>query len=166
MKCPYCGYKEDKVVDSRSTHEEAAIRRRRECLKCGRRFTTYEYIEEVSLMVIKKDGRREPFDRQKVLTGIIKACEKRPVSMDKMEQIVTQVEHAIQKRTDREASSTRIGELVMEKLKKLDDVAYVRFASVYRQFKDVGQFMSELKDILDSGKRRIFKRRKNIEYRL
>jgi len=159
MKCPFCGYKEDKVVDSRGTQEESAIRRRRECLKCGRRFTTYEYIEEVSLMVIKKDGRREPFDRQKVLTGIIKACEKRPVSMEKMEQIVTQVEHAIQKRTDRETSSTRIGELIMEKLKRLDEVAYVRFASVYRQFKDVGQFMSELKDILDRGKRRVSKKK-------
>lgn len=148
MRCPYCSYKEDKVVDSRSTQEESAIRRRRECLKCGRRFTTYEYIEEVSLMVIKKDGRREPFDRKKILAGVIKACEKRPVSMEKMEEIVTQVERAIQKKSDREVPSTRIGELVMEKLKSLDDVAFVRFASVYRQFKDVGQFMVELKDIL------------------
>jgi transcriptional repressor NrdR len=154
MKCPYCGYKEDKVVDSRATQEEAAVRRRRECLKCGKRFTTYEYVEEVSLMVIKKDGRREPFDRKKVLSGVIKACEKRPVSIEKMEEIVIGVERAIQKKSDREVSSARIGELVMEKLKALDDVAYVRFASVYRQFKDVGQFMVELKDILNKEKRK------------
>ena len=152
MKCPYCGYKEDKVVDSRATAEESAVRRRRECLKCGKRFTTYEYIEEVSLMVIKKDGRRQPFDRKKILAGIIRACEKRPISMEKMEEIVIWVEHSIQKKSDREVSASRIGELVMEKLKYLDDVAYVRFASVYRQFKDVGQFMVELKDIL--GKER------------
>lgn len=155
MKCPYCGYKEDKVVDSRSTAEESAVRRRRECLKCGKRFTTYEYIEEVSLMVIKKDGRREPFDRKKILSGVTKACEKRPISMEKMEEIITQVERQIQKKSDREVSSSRIGELVMERLKALDDVAYVRFASVYRQFKDVGQFMVELKDILVREKRQM-----------
>jgi len=154
MRCPHCGYQEDKVVDSRATREESAIRRRRECLKCGKRFTTYEYIEEISLMVVKKDGRREPFDRKKILGGIMKACEKRPISMDKMEDIVIQVERAIQKKTDREVASSRIGELVMEKLKQLDDVAYVRFASVYRQFKDVGQFMVELKDILNKEKQR------------
>ncbi|MDD4938906.1 MAG: transcriptional regulator NrdR [Candidatus Omnitrophica bacterium] len=154
MKCPYCGHKEDKVVDSRATAEESAIRRRRECLKCGKRFTTYEYIEDVSLLVIKKDGRREPFDRKKILSGIIRACEKRPVSMEKMEDMVLQVERAIQKKSDREVSSSRIGELLMEKLKALDDVAYVRFASVYRQFKDVGQFMVELKDILNKEKRK------------
>ena len=157
MKCPYCGYKEDKVVDSRATAEESAVRRRRECLKCGKRFTTYEYIEEVSLMVIKKDGRREPFDRKKVLSGIIKACEKRPISMEKMEDIVIQIERAIQKKSDREVLASRIGELVMERLKTLDDVAYVRFASVYRQFKDVGQFMLELKDILNKEKRKTSK---------
>jgi len=140
------------VVDSRATQEESAVRRRRECLKCGKRFTTYEYVEEVSLMVIKKDGRREPFDRKKILSGIIKAFEKRPVSMEKMEEIATQVERAIQKKSDREVPSSRIGELVMERLKALDDVAYVRFASVYRQFKDVGQFMVELKDILNKEK--------------
>ncbi len=159
MRCPFCGYKEDKVVDSRGTAEKSAVRRRRECLKCGKRFTTYEYIEEVSLMVIKKDGRREPFDRKKILAGIIRACEKRPISIEKMEEIVTQVEHSIQKKSDREVSSSRVGELVMEKLKSLDDVAYVRFASVYRQFKDVGQFMVELKDILEKDKR-IFKKGK------
>lgn len=157
MKCPYCGYKEDKVVDSRATAEESAVRRRRECLKCGKRFTTYEYIEEVSLMVIKKDGRREPFDRKKVLSGIIKACEKRPISMEKMEDTVIQIERAIQKKSDREVLASRIGELVMERLKVLDDVAYVRFASVYRQFKDVGQFMVELKDILNKEKRKTSK---------
>ena len=152
MRCPHCGYEEDKVVDSRATQEESAIRRRRECLKCGKRFTTYEYIEEVSLMVIKKDGRREPFDRKKILNGIMKACEKRPISIEKMEETVVHVERAIQKKSDREVDSARIGELVMEKLKILDDVAYVRFASVYRQFKDVGQFMVELKDILNKEK--------------
>lgn len=154
MKCPYCGYREDKVVDSRATAQEAAVRRRRECLQCGKRFTTYEYIEEVSLMVIKKDGRREAFDRKKILTGIMKACEKRPISIEKMEDIVTQVERQIQKKSEREVPSSKIGELVMEKLKQLDDVAYVRFASVYRQFRDVGQFMAELKEILEKGKKR------------
>jgi len=152
MRCPFCGYKEDKVVDSRATQEESAIRRRRECLKCSKRFTTYEYIEQHSLMVIKKDSRREPFDRQKILSGVIRACEKRPISMEKMEDIVSQVERLIQKKPDREVPTTKIGELVMEKLKLLDDVAYVRFASVYRQFKDVGQFMLELKDILNKEK--------------
>jgi transcriptional repressor NrdR len=152
MRCPFCGYKEDKVVDSRATAEESAVRRRRECLKCGRRFTTYEYVEELSLMVIKRDGRREAFDRKKILAGIVRACEKRPISVEKMEEIVTQVERAIQKKPDREVASTRVGELVMERLKVIDDVAYVRFASVYRQFKDVGQFMVELKDILGKGK--------------
>jgi len=141
-------------VDSRATAEESAVRRRRECLKCGKRFTTYEYVEEVSLLVIKKDGRREAWDRKKVLAGIIRACEKRPVSVEKMEDVVTQVERAIQKKSDREVLASRIGELVMEKLKLIDDVAYVRFASVYRQFKDVGQFMVELKDILGKDKKK------------
>ncbi len=154
MRCPFCGFKEDKVVDSRATAEESAVRRRRECLKCGKRFTTYEYVEEVSLLVIKKDGRREAWDRKKVLAGIIRACEKRPVSVEKMEEVVTQVERSIQKKSDREVMASRIGELVMEKLKSIDDVAYVRFASVYRQFKDVGQFMVELKDILGKDKKK------------
>ncbi|MDP2927805.1 MAG: transcriptional regulator NrdR [Candidatus Omnitrophota bacterium] len=154
MRCPSCGYKEDKVVDSRATAEESAVRRRRECLKCGKRFTTYEYVEEVSLLVIKKDGRRETWDRKKVLAGIIRACEKRPVSVEKMEDVVTQVEHSIQKKSDREVLASRIGELVMERLKLIDDVAYVRFASVYRQFKDVGQFLVELKDILGKDKKK------------
>ena len=154
MRCPFCGFKEDKVVDSRATAEESAVRRRRECLKCGKRFTTYEYVEEVSLLVIKKDGRREAFDRKKILAGIIRACEKRPVSVEKMEDVVIQVEHSVQKKSDREVLASRIGELVMEKLKLIDDVAYVRFASVYRQFKDVGQFMVELKDILGKDKKK------------
>lgn len=154
MKCPGCGHKEDKVVDSRSTAGNSAIRRRRECLGCGRRFTTYEYIEDVNLMVIKNDGRREPFDRQKILSGIMKACEKRPVSMEIMEGMVAQIERLIQKKSDREISSSRIGELVMEKLKSVDEVAYVRFASVYRQFKDIGQFMSELDEMLAKRKHR------------
>jgi len=154
MKCPFCGYKEDKVVDSRATQEESAIRRRRECLRCGKRFTTYEYIEELSLMVIKKDGRREPFDRKKILAGIVRACEKRPIGIERMEDLVIQVERAIQKKYDREVISAKIGEIVMEKLKSIDDVAYVRFASVYRQFKDVGQFMVELKDILNKETRK------------
>ena len=152
MRCAFCSYKEDKVVDSRSIQEGRAIRRRRECLKCGKRYTTYEYIEEPSLMVIKKDGRRQPFDRKKILSGIIKACEKRPISMDKMEDIIIQLERAIQKKPLREIPSTKIGELVMERLKAIDDVAYVRFASVYRQFKDVEQFMTELKDMLNKEK--------------
>lgn len=154
MRCPFCGFKEDKVVDSRATAEESAVRRRRECLKCGKRFTTYEYVEENSLLVIKKDGRREAFDRKKILSGIIRACEKRPVSVEKMEDVVTQVERLIQKKNDREVLASRIGELIMEKLKLIDDVAYVRFASVYRQFKDVGQFMVELKDILGKDKKK------------
>jgi transcriptional repressor NrdR len=158
MKCPYCHYKEDKVVDSRTTQQGQAIRRRRECLACGKRFTTYEYIEDVAVMVIKKDGQRQPFDRKKILSGIIKACEKRPISVDKMEEIVGQVERCLQKKPDREVLSTKIGELVMEKLKALDDVAYVRFASVYRQFRDVEQFMSELKGILHKGQRKKHKR--------
>lgn len=158
MKCSYCAYKEDKVVDSRTTQNGTAIRRRRECLSCGKRFTTYEYIEEVPLMVIKKDGRREPFDRKKILSGIIKACEKRPISVDKMEEIVRQIERMIQKKSQREVAATRIGELIMEKLKSLDDVAYVRFASVYRQFKDVGQFITELNFMLHKGKRKTHKR--------
>ena len=152
MNCPYCGVNEDKVVDSRTMAENSAIRRRRECLKCGQRFTTYEYIEDLTLMVIKRDGQRQAFDRKKILSGIIKACEKRPISVDKMEQIVTAIERAIHKRSDREISSRLIGEMVMEKLKLLDDVAYVRFASVYRQFQDLSQFMKALDELLQKQK--------------
>jgi transcriptional repressor NrdR len=148
MKCPYCGKKNDKVVDSRVSSNGASIRRRRECRKCKRRFTTYESVEEIPLMVIKKDGRREPFDRQKILTGVIKACEKRAISMGKLEDLVNQIEQQLQKNFHKEVRAKEIGELVMKKLGKLDEVAYVRFASVYRQFKDSNQFMKELKQLL------------------
>lgn len=148
MKCPFCNHNEDKVIDSRETSEATAIRRRRECLNCGKRFTTYEYIEKIPLMVIKKDGRREPFNREKILSGLLKACQKRPISMEKLEELVKEVETEISKKFDQEVESRFIGELVIEKLAKLDDVAYVRFASVYRQFKDINQFMRELRDIL------------------
>ena len=140
------------VIDSRQ--EDDTVRRRRECEKCGKRFTSFERPEILDLYVIKKDGRRERFDRAKLRGGIVKACEKRPVSVEKMEDVVTQVERLIQKKNDREVLASKIGELVMEKLKFIDDVAYVRFASVYRQFKDVGQFMVELKDILGKDKKK------------
>ncbi|MEI8344458.1 MAG: transcriptional regulator NrdR [Candidatus Omnitrophota bacterium] len=153
MKCPFCGHVEDKVIDSRSSNEGKSVRRRRECLKCQKRFTTYEYIEEVPLMVIKKDGRREPFDRNKILSGITKACEKRPVSMAKIESIVERVEKDLQKSFDKEVRAHAVGGLVMDYLQKLDEVAYVRFASVYRQFKDISHFMKELKDILGKNKK-------------
>jgi len=149
MKCPSCGSKNNKVIDSRSSNEGNSIRRRRQCLKCKRRFTTYEYIETVPLMVIKKDGRREAFDRQKIIAGFMKACEKRPISMEKIDSIVSNIERIIMRKFDREIDSKEIGELVIQNLANLDEVAYVRFASVYRQFKDVNQFMKELKDILD-----------------
>lgn len=148
MKCPYCNHNEDKVVDSRETAESMAVRRRRECINCGKRFTTYEYVERTPLMVIKKDGRREPFNRQKILTGLLSACEKRPISMERLETLVTDVENELQKKFDQEVESRFIGEVVMEKLAETDDVAYVRFASVYRQFKDINQFMRELREIL------------------
>lgn len=148
MKCPYCQKSSDRVVDSRSSQNGRAIRRRRECLKCKKRFTTYEYIEKTPLMVIKKDGRREPFDRNKLLSGVVKACEKRPISMDRLEKLVDFVEHTLERDFNREVKSKAIGELVMRKLHDLDQVAYVRFASVYRQFKDVNQFMKELKYLL------------------
>ena len=148
MKCPFCGHEEDKVVDSRSSSEGLAIRRRRECLSCGKRFTTYEHIEEQQLMVSKKDGRREPFDRTKLLGGLVKACEKRPVSMDDLEALVDELERELSQQFEREVPSKEIGERVMRRLHALDPVAYVRFASVYREFKDVEQFMRELKDLL------------------
>lgn len=152
MKCPFCGHKEDKVIDSRSSNEDRSVRRRRECIKCDKRFTTYEYIEAVPLMVIKKDGRREAFDRNKIISGILKACEKRPVSMEKVEAMIDKVEKELQKSFDKEVKAQVIGELVMDYLHKLDEVAYVRFASVYRQFKDINQFMGELKDLLSKRK--------------
>lgn len=151
MKCPFCSHAEDKVIDSRSSNEDRSVRRRRECMKCKKRFTTYEYIEEIPLMMIKKDGRREAFDRNKIISGIVKACEKRPVSMEKIEAVVDRVEKELQKNFDKEVKAQEVGELVMDHLHKLDEVAYVRFASVYRQFKDINQFMKELKDLL--GKR-------------
>lgn len=153
MKCPTCNYKETKVIDSRLNSEGTSIRRRRECLKCEKRFTTYEYVEDVPLMVIKRDGRRQSFDRRKIISGLVKACEKRPVSIDQMEELTDAIERTIQKEYDREVSSKDIGEMIMEKLASLDEVAYVRFASVYRQFRDVNQFMNELKGMLDKEKK-------------
>lgn len=148
MKCPYCDTRDSKVLDSRPTEEGASIRRRRECLSCKRRFTTYEKIEGVPIMVIKKDKGREAFDREKLMRGIVKACEKRPVSIEIMENMVSTIENIIQNSLDREITSSRIGDLVMEQLKGIDEVAYVRFASVYRQFKDINTFMQELRKLL------------------
>ena len=153
MKCPFCGHAENKVIDSRISKDGKAVRRRRECLSCGKRFTTYEYVEDILPMVVKKDGRREQFDRQKILNGIKKACEKRPISMESIDKIVENVEQACQEVQAEEISSTLIGEKIMNELKMFDGVAYVRFASVYRQFRDVGEFMSELKDLLSKGKK-------------
>ena len=150
MKCPFCGHENDKVVDSRESKEGESIRRRRECLKCEKRFTTYERIDEIPYMVVKKDGRRERFDRQKVLTGLMHACEKRPVSIGKLEQFVNQAETFVIDSPERERSTKEIGELLMQELKKLDKVAYVRFASVYLDFKDVREFMAELKDLIET----------------
>jgi len=148
MKCPFCGNMEDKVVDSRESREGDVIRRRRECLKCERRFTSYERIDEVPYMVIKKDGRREPFDRQKVMAGLLRACEKRPIPTAKLEAIVNAVEKFVQDSRDRERPTQRIGEFIMKRLKEIDKVAYVRFASVYLEFKDVSEFMSELRTLV------------------
>ena len=148
MRCPFCGHIEDKVVDSREAKVGDTIRRRRECVKCERRFTTYERIEEIPYIVIKKDGTREKFDRQKLLSGILKACEKRPVSMGKMQEIVDEAETFVAESPDRERPTAELGGLVMNQLKKLDKVAYVRFASVYLDFKDIREFMDELKDLL------------------
>jgi len=149
MKCPFCSSNENKVTDSRETSEATAIRRRRECIDCGKRFTTYEYVEKTPLMVVKKDGRREPFNHQKILTGLLKACEKRPISVEILEKTANDIEGELQKKFEQGLESHYIGELVMEKLAGLDDVAYVRFASVYRQFKDINQFMRELKDVFN-----------------
>lgn len=149
MKCPYCAFLESKVVDSRPADEGASIRRRRECLSCHKRFTTYETMESLPLMVVKKDGSRQSFDRSKVMGGVIRACEKRPVSYQDMEGLVAEIEQVLQNQMEREISSAQIGELVMDRLKKLDEVAYVRFASVYRQFKDINTFMHELNKLLE-----------------
>lgn len=152
MKCPFCGYSESKVIDTRPTDEGERIRRRRECLKCEKRFTTYEVIETTPLMVIKRDGSREVFSRDKLLNGMIKSCEKRPVSLSVLEDAVADIMTVLQNRLDREVPSTLIGELCMEKLGSIDQVAYVRFASVYRQFKDINSFLDELKNILETEK--------------
>lgn len=151
MKCPFCGYAESKVIDSRPTDEGERIRRRRECLSCTKRFTTYELIESLPIIVIKKDKTRETFDREKLLNGMRRACEKRPVSINTLEHAIDDIEAIIQNSLDREVSSEKIGELVMEKLKEIDEVAYVRFASVYRQFKDINTFMSELNKLLTNS---------------
>ena len=150
MKCPFCGYTESKVIDTRPTDEGERIRRRRECLSCEKRFTTYEVIETTPLVVVKKDGSREAFSRDKLLRGMLKSCEKRPVSLSELESAVADIESTLQNRLEREVPSAQVGELCMEKLKSIDQVAYVRFASVYRQFKDINSFLSELKNILES----------------
>lgn len=149
MKCPYCGYSESKVVDSRPTDEEAAIRRRRECEKCGKRFTTYEKIEEMPLIIVKKDGSREVYQRSKMMNGLLRACEKRPISISQIEAIADDIEKELYNSMEKEIDSKRIGELVMNRLKKIDDVAYVRFASVYRQFKDINTFLEELNKLIN-----------------
>lgn len=152
MKCPFCAHAENKVIDSRISKDGKAIRRRRECMGCGKRFTTYEFVEDILPMVVKKDGRREVFDRMKIRNGVIKACEKRPISMEAIEKLVENVEQDCQEYQGDEIPSTVIGEKVMNELKTLDGVAYVRFASVYRQFRDVGEFMAELNDLLSKDK--------------
>ena len=151
MKCPYCRNDKDRVVDSRSAEDASVIRRRRECLDCGRRYTTYERVEDIPLRVIKKDGSRVPFDRSKILMGLHKACEKRPISTETLEEIVRSIENDIYEHGDKEVSTKVIGEMVMKKLRDLDQVAYVRFASVYREFKDPGQFLEELRPLLEKG---------------
>jgi transcriptional repressor NrdR len=153
MKCPFCKVDDDRVVDSRSSSDGFAIRRRRECTGCGRRYTTYERIEESPLRVLKKDDRREPFDRRKILSGLLKACEKRPVSLETLEKITETIEGKVLETFEREVPSTYIGQLVMQELKKVDQVAYVRFASVYREFEDIHEFMDELKPMLEKDKK-------------
>jgi len=152
MKCPYCAKINNKVIDSRSSKDGRVIRRRRECLECNRRFTTYEKLEDVLPMVIKKDGRREPFSRDKIVAGICKACQKRPISMSKIEEFVDSLELYFQEQEKKEIENSKIGEMIMEKLKDWDEVAYVRFASVYRQFRDINEFMAELEEMLKSRK--------------
>lgn len=148
MRCPFCDHPQSKVIDSRESKNGLCVRRRRECLSCSRRFTTYEKIEEISYMVVKKDGRRQPFDSQKLLRGLLKACEKRPVPLAQLEEIVEEIETKLQDRSDKELNASKIGQIVMRRLKTLDKVAYVRFASVYREFKDVDEFKKELESLL------------------
>ena len=150
MKCPFCGHLDDKVVDSRESREGEVIRRRRECMECGRRFTSYERIDEIPYMVVKKDGSRERFERQKITAGMLKACEKRPVTVAAVEALADRVETILQERPEKEIPTAEIGAFVMQELRRLDKVAYVRFASVYRHFRDVGEFMTELQDLLDA----------------
>ena len=152
MKCPYCSYEESKVIDSRPTDEGEKIRRRRECLKCGKRFTTYEMIENMPIIVIKRDRSRETFVREKLMNGMLRACEKRPVSIEMLEKAIDDIETSIQNSLDREGTSEKIGELAMQKLREIDEVAYVRFASVYRQFKDISTFMDELTKLINKSK--------------
>jgi transcriptional repressor NrdR len=154
MKCPFCGFAQDKVVDSRESKEADSIRRRRECEKCGKRFTTYERIDEIPYMVVKKDGRREKFDRQKVLSGLLHACEKRPVPTGKLGKIVDETEAYVVDSPDRERTTTEIGEMIMTRLREIDTVAYIRFASVYRDFKDVSEFKEELEQLLGSVRKK------------
>jgi transcriptional repressor NrdR len=160
MRCPFCGHIEDKVVDSREAKDGDAIRRRRECLECGRRFTSYERIDEIPYMVVKKDGKRESFERNKILAGLMRACEKRPISMSQLETIVEEIEKAVQDSSDRELATTEIGKIIMRRLKALDKVAYVRFASVYLEFEDVSAFMTELKDLVRARERQPLKVKK------
>jgi transcriptional repressor NrdR len=160
MKCPFCGFLEDKVVDSRESKDGGSIRRRRECLSCNRRFTSYEKIDEIPYMVVKKDGRREPFERNKILSGLFRACEKRPISTAQLEKIVDEVEKQVQDTAERELATTEIGKIIMQKLKELDKVAYVRFASVYLEFEDVSEFMSELKFLVKARDRQTSKKSK------
>jgi transcriptional repressor NrdR len=150
VKCPFCGQLPDKVVDSRESKEGEVVRRRRECLACGRRFTSYERVDQIPYMVVKKDGTRERFERQKVIAGLLKACEKRPVSVADLEAVANRVETTLQERSEKEISAEEVGAFVMKELKVLDKVAYVRFASVYRHFRDIGEFMSELRGLLDA----------------
>ncbi len=150
MKCPFCGFADSRVIDSRPTDEDSRIRRRRECTQCGKRFTTYEIVESLPIVVVKKDRSREPFDRNKVLGGLLRACEKRPVSLERLEQAVDEIETQIQNSLEREVSTTKIGEYVMEQLMRIDDVAYIRFASVYRQFKDIKSFHEAIRKLMDA----------------
>jgi transcriptional repressor NrdR len=163
MKCPFCGFLEDKVVDSREAKDGDSIRRRRECLECGRRFTSYERIDEIPYMVVKKDGKREGFDRNKILAGLLRACEKRPISASQLESIVDAVEKTVQDSPDRELATSEIGKIIMRRVKELDKVAYVRFASVYLEFEDVSEFMTELKYLVQSREKSTKRKPKRIK---
>lgn len=153
MKCPFCGFADSRVIDSRPTDEDSRIRRRRECAQCSKRFTTYEIVESLPIVVVKKDDSREPFDRNKLLKGLLRACEKRPISLERLEQAVDEIEAQIQNSLEREVSTSKIGEYVMEQLMRIDDVAYIRFASVYRQFKDIKSFHEAIRKLMDDEER-------------